>query len=53
LETLFLLDEKRSIRTQNFHRKNTFHDLFRGPEVSVRVQGTAGADQENGQQEPR
>jgi hypothetical protein len=28
VETFFLAEEKRSIRTQNFHRKNTFHDLF-------------------------
>jgi hypothetical protein len=31
LETFFLAEEKRSIHTRNFHRKNIFHDLSRWP----------------------
>jgi hypothetical protein len=37
LETFFLLEEKRSMRTRNFHRKNIFHDLFGGPVLAGRV----------------
>jgi hypothetical protein len=28
LETFFLTEEKRALRTQNFRDKNSFHDLF-------------------------
>jgi hypothetical protein len=30
LETFFLMEDKRAMCTQKFHRKNTFHNLLRG-----------------------
>jgi hypothetical protein len=39
LETFFLVEEKRAMRTQNFHQEKTFHDLSYNPPDIPEISG--------------